>query len=110
MDPTVAELTQTQADMIMHAVTPEEVQQTRKDLMGKSRVASMLIARYPLNCEKHRASAGLHAEGLGTFDVLSLEIQHIVLTQIDVSTLIGFRCVNHKARDVVDSIPEFKKV
>lgn len=47
---------------------------------------------------------------LGTLDVLPLELLQGILSQIDLYTLTGFRCVNRRAIDVVESIHQYKAV
>ncbi|KAF2012958.1 hypothetical protein BU24DRAFT_412267 [Aaosphaeria arxii CBS 175.79] len=48
--------------------------------------------------------------GLGTLDVLPLELLQESLSHLDVSTLTKFRHINRRAADVVESIPEFKAI
>jgi hypothetical protein len=47
---------------------------------------------------------------LGGLSKLPLELQHYVLGEIDVQSLLVFRRVNQGAMVVVDSMVEFKKV
>lgn len=47
---------------------------------------------------------------LGVIDKLPLEIQQIILSSIDLQTLTDFCRVNRRARQVVDSIPEYSSI
>lgn len=47
---------------------------------------------------------------LSTLDVLPLELLQGVLSQLDLCTLMGFRRVNRRAIEVVESIPQYKAV
>lgn len=47
---------------------------------------------------------------LGILELFPLEILSIVLVHLDIRTLTDFRRVNHRARQVVDSVPEYKMI
>jgi len=47
---------------------------------------------------------------LGTLDILPLELLQGLLSQLDLYTLTGFRRVNRRAIEVVESIPQYKAV
>jgi F-box domain len=55
-----------------------------------------------------RPSQPLHS--LGQFDKLPLELLSEVLLELDVPTLVAFRCVNRHAMTLVDSFPKFCRV
>jgi hypothetical protein len=48
--------------------------------------------------------------GLDDLDRLPLEVQSNILVQSDLQTLVGFRQVNRRSREVVDALPEYQKV
>jgi hypothetical protein len=47
---------------------------------------------------------------LGALDALSLEILRMLLLSLDLSTLLRFRLVNRRAKEVVESIPQYKAI
>lgn len=47
---------------------------------------------------------------LGQIDKLPLELLSEVLLELDVPTLVAFRCINLQAMAVVDSLPKFRKI
>jgi len=49
-------------------------------------------------------------QDLGALQVLPLELLQVLLFQLDLRTLMDFRWVNHRALQVVDSIPEYKEI
>ncbi|KAF3032567.1 hypothetical protein E8E12_003148 [Didymella heteroderae] len=57
------------------------------------------------NCACSRASSSL-----GALDNLPIELLTEVLLQLDLRTLADFRYVNHRARQLVDSIPQYKAI
>ncbi|PYH52113.1 F-box protein, partial [Aspergillus niger CBS 101883] len=48
--------------------------------------------------------------GLGTLETLPLEVVHLTLIQLDMQSLIDFRRVNRRARQVADSVPQFRHI
>ncbi|RSL54808.1 hypothetical protein CEP54_009685 [Fusarium duplospermum] len=50
------------------------------------------------------------ATGIGALDALPVELLNIILAEIDLQTLVSFRCVNRRAAEVVDHIPSYKAV
>jgi hypothetical protein len=61
-----------------------------------------------LDYGRHVYTAAQH--GLGILDVFPLEVQQGVIAHLDVENLFRFRRVNKRALEVVNSVPEFKKV
>ncbi len=60
-------------------------------------------------CQKSQQTPQpLHS--LGQIDKLPLELLSEVLLELDVPTLVAFRCVNRQAMVVVDSLPKFRRV
>ncbi|KAL3256344.1 hypothetical protein ABHI18_007648 [Aspergillus niger] len=48
--------------------------------------------------------------GLGTLEALPIEVIHLTLIQLDMLSLIEFRRVNRRARQVTDSVPQFRHI
>lgn len=48
--------------------------------------------------------------GLGTLDVLPLEVLHLILDQLDVSAIAMFRQANRQALDLVSSLPSYEAI
>jgi hypothetical protein len=83
---------------------------TRKALLSNILDHTILVAKFPLDYGKHPTDPRSGTEGLGSFDKLSLELQHNILSKVDINTFMDFRRVNQKALAVTDGIPQFKKV
>ena len=47
---------------------------------------------------------------LGVLDALPLELLHEILSQLDLRTLTDFRCINRRAIDLVNSLPQYRAV
>ncbi|KAL6715458.1 hypothetical protein ACLMJK_006419 [Lecanora helva] len=50
------------------------------------------------------------SEDLGILDRLPLELAQALLSPLDLRTLTSFRCVNRRAKEVTDSIPQFRHI
>jgi hypothetical protein len=61
----------------------------------------------PLDNHKHHLQP---KHGLGVLDTLPLEVLSLVLVHTDIRTLTDFRRINHRAMQVVDSVPEYRLV
>lgn len=61
----------------------------------------------PLDNGRHQ---GKIKHDLGDLDMLPLELQSDILVRLDLQTLIEFRRVNRKARDIVDALPQYKAI
>lgn len=70
----------------------------------------VLIRHCSLDYGRHCGKTGGENTGLGILDKLATELQHEILSAIDVATLLTFRRVNHEAMTVVDGLVDFKKV
>lgn len=70
----------------------------------------VLYTRCPLDYGRHPVDPIKSKVGLGKLDKLPTELQHQILLDVDVRTLLGFRRVNQSAMKAVDGILEWKKV
>lgn len=52
----------------------------------------------------------LPATGIGSLDALPAELLNMILTEIDLQTLVSFRRVNRRAAELVDQVPSYKAV
>lgn len=55
-------------------------------------------------------ATGLARSGLGTLGVLPPEVLHLILDQLDVSTIAMFRQANRQAVDAVSSLPSYEAI
>ncbi|SMR54392.1 unnamed protein product [Zymoseptoria tritici ST99CH_1E4] len=61
----------------------------------------------PLDIGRHNTNP---QQALGALEKLPLELLSYALAQLDISTLMGFRRVNQRAMQVIDSIPQFRTI
>lgn len=66
-----------------------------------------LALKYPLD---NILPFKIPQQGLGSLDVLALELHHAILAQIDLQTLTDFRSVNRRALQVVDNTSQYKAI
>jgi hypothetical protein len=100
-------VTPEQARLNWDTFVSEKVQGTKVAMLNRILDPNSLVAHCSLSSGNHQIG---NTTGLGALDALSLELQHLVLGNVDVKTLLNFRRVNKKALDVVDGITSFKKV
>ncbi|CAI6340509.1 unnamed protein product [Periconia digitata] len=58
-----------------------------------------------------REKADIHQPpkyGLGNLDAMPLELLHSILPQLDILSITRFRRLNRQAREIVDSVPQYK--
>lgn len=66
-----------------------------------------LARRCPLDNSRHDSASECD---VGNLDKLPLELLSAVLVEVHLDSLTNFRRVNHRAMEVVDSVPEYKAI
>lgn len=79
----------------------------REDIKDNNLDDANLETRCPLDNGRH---SGTPEQTVGQLDLLPLEIVNEILLSMDLPTLTNFRCINRRAMQLVDSLPQYRMV
>jgi hypothetical protein len=74
--------------------------------------ANGLVRRCPLDYTRHDTSLSsqIQCNNLGTFDRLPAELQHLILEELDLQSLLTFRRMNRKALHFINNLSSWRKI
>lgn len=89
---------------------PDLATYTKQRICDNTLDDAQLATRCPLDNVRCGAMTSLSRHSAGQLDQLPAEILVQVLLCTDIPSLTGFRRVNHRARELVDSVPEYAAI
>ena len=90
-----------------HADLLDSVTYTTQNICDNTLDDAQLEARCPLDNGRHNNASTPPRYSAGQLDPLPAELLIQVLLYIDLPSLTRFRCVNRRAMDLVDSVPQY---